>query len=141
MCQYIKSSPPRKPHSDYPLFAHQNGQWAKKVKGRIVFFGVWADPQAALERWLAEKDDLLAGRVPRCRSGVVSGPTLRDLVNQFLTTKAILRDSGELSPHTWKAYHGVSEELIAAFGKDRLLTDILPIDFEKLRQRWAAKWG
>jgi hypothetical protein len=38
------------------------------------FFGVWSDPQKALERWLDEKDDLLAGRVPRCRAGVADAP-------------------------------------------------------------------
>ena len=26
-----KASKLPKPHDDYPLFAHQNGQWAKKI--------------------------------------------------------------------------------------------------------------
>jgi integrase len=136
-----KAAKPKKPHADFPLFPHANGQWAKKVRQKMHFFGVWADSQAALQRWVEEKDDLLAGRVPRCRAGVVTGPVLRDLVNRFLTTKAMLRDNGELSAYTWQAYHEISEELVAMFGKDRLLADILPEDFEKLRQQWAAKWG
>ncbi|MSQ94074.1 MAG: hypothetical protein EXR98_05900 [Gemmataceae bacterium] len=53
----------------------------------------------------------------------------------------MLRDNGELSPYTWKAYHDVCDELIATFGRDRLLTDVLPEDFEKLRARWGVKWG
>ena len=51
---------PRKPTPDYPLFAHSNGQWAKKVRGRFHYFGPWSDPQAALEKWVAQKDALLA---------------------------------------------------------------------------------
>src|ERR1022692_3785387 len=94
-----KPTKPEKPHKDFPLFSHNNGQWSKKVRSKIRHFGVWSNPQAALERWLAEKDDLLAGRTPRCREGVAEAPTLRSLVNQFLTTKAMLRDNGELSPH------------------------------------------
>ncbi len=41
---------------------------AKKVKGKLVYFGkVSDDPKGilALEKWLNEKDDLLAGRTPR----------------------------------------------------------------------------
>jgi integrase len=136
-----KPAKPKKPKKDWPLFPHNNGQWAKKVLQKIHFFGVWADPQKALERWLDEKDDLLAGRVPRCRTGVADAPQLRDLVNQFLTTKKMLLENGELSPHTWKAYHDVCDELVETFGRDRLLTDVLPGDFEKLRAKWAAKWG
>jgi hypothetical protein len=47
---------PDKPHKDFPLFAHNNGQWVKKVRGKIHFFGVWADPQAALDRSMVRRE-------------------------------------------------------------------------------------
>jgi hypothetical protein len=66
------------------LFAHNNGQWSKKVRGKIHHFGVWADPQAALEKWIAQKDELLAGRTPRAANGALS---VSGLANHFLTSK------------------------------------------------------
>ena len=32
-----------KPRPDFPLFAHARGYWAKKVRGRLVYFGKVAD--------------------------------------------------------------------------------------------------
>ena len=135
-----KACKPEKPHKDFPLFAHATRRWAKKVRGKLFYFGPWDKPQEALERWLAEKDDLLAGRVPRSRKASYP-PTLRDLCNQFLSSKGKLRDSGELSPRSWSDYHAVCEELVEMFGRDRLLTDLLPEDFERLRTKWAQMWG
>lgn len=135
-----KPDKPEKPHKDYPLYSHANGQWAKKVRGKTHFFGEWADPQKALENWLADKDALLAGRVPRRRSDP-DAPTLTTLVNAFLTTKRTLYDAGERSAHTINMYVDICDELLDEFGAQRLLTDILPEDFEKLRAKWAKKWG
>lgn len=135
-----KPALPKKPHKDFPLTAHPRGQWCKKVRGKLHYFGAWKDdPKGlrAMERWLAEKDDYIAGRVPRARR-VGDEATVADLVNQFLLTKALLRDSGELSPHSYNAYADVCDELLAAFGLNRLLSDLLPDDFQRLRATWAS---
>lgn len=136
-----KPTKPKKPHPDFPLTPHNSGRWCKKVRGKLHYFGPWADPQAALELWIEQKDDLLAGRVPRPKGDNSDGPTLRELVNKFLTTKKAKQDEGELSPYTFKAYHDISEHVISFFGKDRLLSDIRQEDFQSLRSKWAAKWG
>ncbi|MGA2032180.1 MAG: hypothetical protein ABSG68_07995 [Thermoguttaceae bacterium] len=55
----------RKPRPDFPLFRPQRGYWVKKVRKKLHYFGKVADDpdsKAALERWLYQKDDLLAGR-------------------------------------------------------------------------------
>jgi hypothetical protein len=75
---------PGRPYPEYPLFTHPNGQWCKRIRGRPYYFGKWDDPQAALDRYLAEVDDLRAGRTPRKPT---DGLRLHQLCNRFLTQK------------------------------------------------------
>lgn len=140
MAHSSKSQKPRKPHKDFPLFAHLNGQWAKKVNQKMYFFGTWENPDAALQRWVDEKDNILAGRVHRGKTDPV-GETLGYLVNKFLTSKKSLLASGELSNRTYLDYYSTCNELVAEFGERLKLTALRPEDFEKLRAKWAAKWG
>ena len=51
---------PRKPNPTFPLTAHDNGQWCKKIRGKIHFFGVWEDRHAALQQYLRVAADLHA---------------------------------------------------------------------------------
>jgi len=53
---------PSKPYPDFPLTANGNGQWSKKIRGKVHCFGKWDDPDGALNRYLEVKDDLLAGK-------------------------------------------------------------------------------
>jgi integrase len=132
-----RNGKPSKPRKDFPLFAHATGQWAKKVRGRLVYFGTWKDPQAALDRWLDQKDDLLAGRTPQRGDGL----TVRDLVNQFLTSKKRLIESHELDQRTWNDYDTICGRVIKEFGKTRLVDNLKPSDFEKLRTQFAKTHG
>jgi hypothetical protein len=54
---------PRKPYKTFPLPPLTNGQWGKRIRGEIKCFGPWRDPDRALKRFQAEKDDLYAGRM------------------------------------------------------------------------------
>ena len=46
--KHTPSANPIKPRPDFPLFAHNTGRWAKKIKGKMHYFGPW--PWGALER-------------------------------------------------------------------------------------------
>src|SRR5262249_25712345 len=129
---------PEKPSPDFPLFPHAAGVWAKKIRGKLHYFGPWEDPQGALAKYLAEKDDLHAGKKPRAEAGAV---TLKDACNAFLNAKQAMVNSGELTQRTWNEYLRVCELLLKTFGKGRAVTDLDPDDFGKLREIMAARWG
>lgn len=121
---------------DFPLFLHATGQWAKKVRGRMVYFG--KDKAAALARWEREKEDLLAGRSPRTYS---EGLSLGTLVNRFLVAKRLLVESGELSPRTWGDYHAALVRLSDMLGKTRPVESITTEDLEAVRAKLAKGRG
>jgi hypothetical protein len=41
---------PDKPHPEFPLFAHATKRWAKKIRGRMYYFGPWEDPEGSLDK-------------------------------------------------------------------------------------------
>ena len=61
---FSMATKPKKLWADYPLYAHNAGVWAKKIRGKTHYFGPWSDPQGALETYLEQRDFLLAGKRP-----------------------------------------------------------------------------
>jgi integrase len=129
---------PAKPYPDFPLFAHASGQWAKKIRGKMHYFGQWGDPDAALAKYLEQKDALHAGRKPRPRAGAY---TVKDICNDFLNAKQSLVDAGEITSRTWRDYKQVCDLVVANFGKGRAADDVGPDDFAALRNKVALRWG
>lgn len=135
---------PRKPRPDFPLFVHQRGYWAKKVGGKFWYFGkVENDPKGAvaLEQWLDQKDDLLAGRTPRTPG---DGLTVRDLCNRFLSVKEAAVGTKEITQRHFEDLYTACELLVKHFGKTRLVDDLAADDFELLRKSLAktrAAWA
>jgi integrase len=129
---------PAKPYPEFPLTAHPAGYWCKKIRGKLHYFGPWADPDAALKKYLEQKDALHAGRAPRPDG---KGLTVKALANGFLNHKKALLDAGELSPRTWGEYKETTDLLVKHFGKGRLVEDLGPEDFAGLREKMAKRWG
>lgn len=141
MSKPTRKTTPDKPHPDFPLFPHATGYWAKKVRQKLHYFGkVKDDPKGekALDKWLEQKDDLLAGRTPRVHP---DGLIIMDLLNKFLTAKRHLLDSGELSPRTFAEHYATCTIIGDAFGMRRRVADLASDDFDRLRKSMAKAWG
>src|SRR5262249_6042038 len=93
---------------------------------------------AALAKYLEQKDALHAGRQP---PGAAGGLTVRELCNRFLNAKAAARDVGELASRTWEDYKAACDLLVEHFGRRRLVEDLGPDDFAGRRNTLARRWG
>ncbi len=125
---------PPKPYADFPLFAHATGRWAKKIRGKLHYFGPWENWQDALTLYQKQAGDLHAGRKPREE---VDGLTVQDLVDRFLASKRHLVDTREIVERTLQDYEKTCERVVEAFGANRLVDDLGPDDFEALRKQLA----
>jgi len=131
------NSKPERPEGS-PLFWHPSGRWCKKIRGKQYYFGRGAHGDALAE-YERQKDDLHSGRL--VRDDQPDGLTIYLLTAKFLTTKKHLRDAGELSPHTFNDYAIIAKLLIKHLGRNRLVSDLRPEDFEKLRVKMSKTWG
>lgn len=120
----------------FPLYLHKSGHYAKKVRGKVHYFG--KDRDTALALWIEQSEDLLAGRTIRPQG---EGPTVSYICNALLTAKQTLVDSGELSPRTWEGYRAASEIMTKHFGRNRLVSDLKPADFVGFRAAIAKNRG
>jgi integrase len=132
------SGKPAKPYPAFPLFPHAAGVWAKKIRGKMHYFGPWSDPDGALKKYEEQKDALHAGHKPR---PAATAATVKDVANAFLNHKQALLDAGELSPRTFAKYKVAADTLVDHIGKRRLVADLDPEDFAGLRAKMATKWG
>lgn len=131
----VRLNKPSKPYPDFPLFPHATKRWAKKIRGKTCYFGPWDNPQAALQKYLDERDDLHAGRTPRVKAA--DGLTIVNLCNRFLTEKKHLVDSRDLSETTFRNYYVTCERLVKHFGRVRLVDDLVADDFSGFRRVMA----
>src|SRR5437763_13498791 len=134
----VPTNKPRKPYADFPLFPHATRRWAKKIRGKMHYFGPWDDPDGALQKYLEQKDALHSGRKVRDDP---AGLTVKDLCNRFLNSKRAMVESGELASRSRDDYKAACDECISQLGKSRLVTDLDPADFAAVRKAMAKRWG
>ena len=132
-----KRRKPPKPYPSFPLTAHPNGQWCKKIRGQVRFFGVWSDAEAALDRYFAEAADLHAGRLPA--RVAPDGVTIKDASNAYLGWQKAKLDAGEIGPRWFEDCRSVLRDFAKHIGVGRPLKDVPVEELQRYRARLARR--
>lgn len=142
---------PRKPKPDVPkLTLHKSvGQWCKTFtlpsgKRKTVYFGT--EPNAAMQKYLAERDEWQAGRNPRkiedaATDAAPATPTLAYVVNAFLERSEARVEAGDIAPVTFRDYREVAAKMVAHFGRDVEAEKLHPANFARFRHSLAKKYA
>lgn len=118
---------PDKPRPDFPLFAHRNGQWAKKIRGKLHYFGTWNDPDGALRCYVEQRDYLHAGLAPPSDS-----VNVRDVCNAFMDAQDVRLQIGEIVRSTHEDYLRISKLLVNFFDR-QTVASVMPTDWNRFR--------
>jgi integrase len=131
-----KVKKPAKPYPDFPLTMHPTGQWCKKIRGKLHYFG--KDSDEALDEYNRVKDDLHAGKTPRPDPDAL---TIKDITGLFLQAKEEAVAAGELAPRTYADYKSIMKMLTKGMGKHKVVATIDPQDFAALKNKLAKVNG
>ncbi|WP_157605331.1 hypothetical protein [Schlesneria paludicola] len=96
-----KKAKVKRPCTDFPLYPRASGQWAKKIRGKLCYYGVISDSDAALEKYCNERDDLQAGRTPKPQDDYRS--TVKQLCDAFYESKENRFKTGDMAAVYLKA--------------------------------------
>ena len=134
----LKRRKPLKPYPSFPLTPHNNGQWCKKIRGKVHFFGVWEDPITALSKYHAAAGDLHAGRQPRPTLSQ-EAVTVKDVCNHYLTYQLRKVDAREIGARWLEDCRRVIGTFAKFVGSATVVADLRPNDFERFRHCLVTK--
>lgn len=129
---------PSKPSPDFPLTASGNGQWVRRIGGKVYCFGRWDDPTGALARHAKEYPYLKEGITP---PETLGGWTVARLLNEFLAQYDDRRDAGEITDRTFESAEHAAKVVLKSIPRQKLVESLNPADFKKLRTAIAKKYA
>lgn len=112
-----------------PLTRHPNGQWCKRINGKLHYFGKDHAEAVRLYRQLAT--DLHAGRAVADTDPLTI--TVAQLCNRFLADRMRRRDADELTAKQVADYHRACKRLTAVLGVKARVGGVRPDDLGRLR--------
>ena len=127
-----RTSPVGKPYPAFPLTPHPSGQFCKKIRGKLFYFGSVADSEAALERYHRHCQGLHSGQTTRI--GCADELTVARLANKFLAAKERKREAGNIEAATFVEYHRDCELMVSHFGRARSVASITRKDLGAFRE-------
>lgn len=134
----MKSST-RKTWSDkFPLTRHPTGQYCKKIRGRMYYFGF--DKQQALERYLDQATYLHGGQnlIYDSSNGNMSLIELCDLYLQYQHSKVL---ANNLSPKHHNDQISSLNKLMSFLGQSRKIKNISTLDLQNYKRKLQSTYG
>ena len=138
----MKTAKVKKPYPEYPLFAHASNQWAKKIKGRMWYFGTLDDHVAALDKYNDQIHDIQAGRDPRRTKKQISAAELsvHDMTNLYLARQEARIKTGEVGRRHFSDCFQSCKLLTDYFGKFQSASTLKSADFQAFRASFPETW-
>jgi integrase len=122
----------RKTRSDkFPLTLHKTGQFCKKIRGRLYYFG--NDKQVAMKRYLEQAAYLHAGKnEPKSYN---SNFPIKTLCNLYLQHQESRLAVGEIKPRQICDQTILLKDFAKYLGSHRHVSEVTTIDLQNYRQR------
>lgn len=108
----------------FPLYRHKSGKFAKKVKGKTLYFGQWSDPASAL----LEYENRVLGSTPE-KPRAPKLLTVWEACQLFLASKEAHVEQRKLASRTFTEYLRTCKRISAFFGKDIPIESLKPAAF------------
>jgi hypothetical protein len=120
---------PAKPDGS-PLYPHNSGKWAKKIRGKLHYFGRWDDHDAALEQYESTREALESGVDPAAFDP--KSFTVSDACNYFLESCEHRVKRNDLAARTFADYRATCKSLTAMLGRDATVSKLEPHRFREV---------
>ena len=123
----------RKTRSDkFPLTLHRTGQYCKKIKGKIYYFG--SDKQQALQRYLDQATYLHGCQSPTPIGGK-GNMALKELCDLYLNYQYSKVMSGSLTPKHYNDQISSLGKLVSFLGQGREIDTISTLDLQNYKRK------
>ncbi|OHB74597.1 MAG: hypothetical protein A2Z25_16435 [Planctomycetes bacterium RBG_16_55_9] len=130
-----KNDSKRKTRSDkFPLTLHKTGQYCKKIKGKLYYFGT--DKQTALNRYLEQAAYLHAGKRPTPKS-TGHNLSIKTLCNLYLDNQESRSAIGEIKLRHLYDQTSLLRDFVMFISPNRSVSDISTIDIQNYRKKRA----
>ena len=127
-----KSNSKRKIRSDkFPLTLHPTGQFCKKIKGKLYYFG--NDKKVALQRYLEQAAYLHSGK--RAKPNFPNNLSLKTLCNLYLDHQESRAVIGEIKLRHVYDQTSLLRDFVRFIGPSRMVSIISTIDLQNYRQK------
>ena len=128
----------RKTRSDkFPLTLHRTGQYCKKIKGKVHYFG--RDKQQALQKYL-DQATYLHGCQDSTQTEANGHMTLKKLCDLYLQYQHSKVTAGSLTPKHYNDQISSLGKLMVFLGQDRKVESISTLDLQNYKRKLQTSY-